>query len=52
VVSQFNCVKVFSATLFRDRESLGDKVTTWIDEHPKHRLIDYVVTQSSDAEFH
>ena len=48
----FNGVKVFSATMFADRERLGEKVTEWIRAHPKYGVVDVVVTQSSDAAFH
>ena len=36
----FNGVKVFSATMFAPREQLGETVT------------EFVVTQSSDSQFH
>ena len=45
-------MKVFSATLFRDRDTLGEKVTGWIEAHPRARVVDLIVRQSSDAEFH
>lgn len=48
----FNGVKVFSATLFNDRQLLGDKVTAWIAEHPRNEVVEITVTQSSDASFH
>jgi hypothetical protein len=48
----FNGVKVFSATMFADRERLGDKVTDWIKTHPRCAVVELVVTQSSDAQFH
>jgi hypothetical protein len=48
----FNGVKVFAATMFRDREQLGDRVTHWLREHPEFEMVDMIVTQSSDAEFH
>ena len=48
----FNGVKVFSATMFPDRDSLGDKVTAWLAARPELRLVDIVVSQSSDAAFH
>ncbi len=48
----FDGVKVFSATLFNDRQQLGDKVTAWIAEHPRNELVEIAVTQSSDASFH
>ncbi|MBS1123853.1 MAG: hypothetical protein H6Q90_6081 [Deltaproteobacteria bacterium] len=50
--NEFDGVKVFSATKARDREALGDAITTWIDQHPERRLVDKIVTQSSDSEFH
>lgn len=48
----FNGVKIFSATMFADRESLGDKVTEWLATHPRCEVTEFVVTQSSDASFH
>lgn len=45
-------IKVFSATKARDREFLGEVITDWIRAHPEYQIIDKVVTQSSDAEFH
>lgn len=50
--SSFNGVKIFSATMYADRERLGEKVTDWITAHPRHELVDLVITQSSDAQFH
>jgi hypothetical protein len=44
--------KVFTATKARDREDLGESVTRWVRDNPKARIIDKVVTQSSDREFH
>jgi hypothetical protein len=48
----FNGVKVFSATLFADRQQLGEKVTAWIADNPRNELTEIIVTQSSDASFH
>jgi hypothetical protein len=48
----FTGVKVFSATKAREREELGDHVTHWIRNNPSARIIDKIVTQSSDREFH
>jgi hypothetical protein len=45
-------LKVFSATKARDRECLGETITDWIRDHPEYEIVDKVVTQSSDAEFH
>ena len=51
-VWMFNGVKVFSATMLADRERLGEKVTAWLQAHPRYKLVDIWVTQSSDMSFH
>jgi hypothetical protein len=48
----FTGVKVFSATKAREREELGENVTKWIRANPDATVIDKIVTQSSDREFH
>jgi hypothetical protein len=48
----FTGVKVFSTTLARDREMMGENITKWIRENPNAEIVDKVVTQSSDKEFH
>lgn len=48
----FNGVKVFSATLFFQRQQLSDVVTTWLAERPAFEVKDIVVTQSSDVSHH
>jgi hypothetical protein len=48
----FTGVKVFSATKAREREELGEHVTNWIRNNPNAQIIDKIVTQSSDREFH
>ena len=48
----FNGVKIFSATMLADRERLGEKVTAWLQDHPRFELEDVWVTQSSDSSFH
>ncbi|MEO8699579.1 MAG: hypothetical protein ABI867_06020 [Kofleriaceae bacterium] len=48
----FNGVQIFSATMFADRERLGDKVTEWLSRHPDVAVTEIVVTQSSDSSFH
>lgn len=48
----FDGVKVFSATKIRDRQHLGDDITHWLRQHPDIEVVDKVVTQSSDNEFH
>lgn len=51
-MNQFNGVKVFSATMHRDRADMGDAITLWLGAHPGIRIVDKTVTQSSDSEFH
>jgi folate-dependent tRNA-U54 methylase TrmFO/GidA len=48
----FTGVKVFSTTLARDRDQLSDRITNWLRDHPELEMVDQVVTQSSDKEFH
>jgi hypothetical protein len=48
----FNGVKVFSATKAREREELGEHITRWLRANADIRIVDKVVTQSSDREFH
>jgi folate-dependent tRNA-U54 methylase TrmFO/GidA len=49
---QFTGVKVFSTTLARDREMMGETITRWIKDNPQAEIVDKEVTQSSDKEFH
>jgi len=51
-IPQFTGVKVFSTTLARDREVMGEKITNWLKENPTLDIVDKEVTQSSDKEFH
>jgi hypothetical protein len=48
----FTGVKVFSTTLARDRETMGETITKWLQNNPGVEVVDRVVTQSSDKEFH
>jgi hypothetical protein len=48
----FTGVKVFSTTLARDRETMGETITKWLRENHGLEIVDRVVTQSSDTEFH
>lgn len=48
----FTGVKVFSATRAKDREELGEVITRWLRGAPGLQVVDKVVTQSSDREFH
>ena len=48
----FNGVKVFSATMAQEREHLGERITDWLKDHPRVKVVDTIVTQSSDESFH
>jgi hypothetical protein len=48
----FTGMKVFSTTLARDREQMGDNITRWLHDNPQLEIVDKIVTQSSDKEFH
>lgn len=52
VANSFTGMKVFSTTLARDREMMGENITRWMKENPNIEIVDRVVTQSSDKEFH
>lgn len=49
--NQFEGLKVFSATKAREREEIGERVTEWL-RRTGVEIVDKIVTQSSDREFH
>lgn len=49
---EFTGVKVFTTTLARDREVMGEAVGRWLAEHPELEPVDHDVRQSSDSQFH
>jgi hypothetical protein len=51
-MQEFTGVKVFSTTLARDREVMGDTVNRWLAAHPELEVVSHEVRQSSDKEFH
>jgi hypothetical protein len=49
----FDAVKVFSATKQKERDELGETATRWLNEkHSMIEIVDKIVTQSSDSEYH
>jgi hypothetical protein len=50
--NKFNGVKVFSATMAQERDQLGEKVSAWLADRPTLKIVDTIVTQSSDEAFH
>jgi hypothetical protein len=52
-MAKIDAIKVFSATKHRERVVLGDVATEWIEQQKgKLFVVDKIVTQSSDNEFH
>ena len=51
-IPQFTGMKIFSTTLARDREQMGDTITRWLHDNQQLEIVDKIVTQSSDKEFH
>jgi hypothetical protein len=49
---RFTGVKVFSATKAKEREELGESITRWLQANADLEIVDRVVSQSSDNEFH
>jgi len=52
VAEKFEGLKVFSATKASEREVLGERITEWLRSNPDVVVVDKVITQSSDSEFH
>lgn len=48
----YNGVKVFSATLARERNELGDRLTDWLRANPGVEVVETKTLQSSDTAFH
>jgi hypothetical protein len=48
----FTGVKIFSATKAKEREELGESVSRWLRSNSGFEVVDRVVAQSSDDEFH
>jgi hypothetical protein len=51
-IEGYTGVKVFSATKAKERDELGETVTRWLKQNSHLEIVDKVVTQSSDKEFH
>jgi hypothetical protein len=53
--NSYNGMKIFSATKHNERLVLGETVTDWLRQKQRNKdfkVIDTVITQSSDSEFH
>jgi hypothetical protein len=49
---RYTGVKVFSATKAKEREELGETITRWLRSNADLEIVERVVSQSSDDEFH
>ncbi len=49
---QPNLIQVFTASRQRERELVGNRATEWLRDNPGVEVVDWVVTQSSDREYH
>lgn len=43
---------VFSATMHKERNNLGREITSWLEKHPYVTIVDKMVKQSSDTDYH
>lgn len=50
--NNFHAVKIFSATMSRERQTMGERITEWMASQPALKVIDKQVLQSSDCEYH
>ena len=51
-MANYTGLKIFSTTLARDREAMGENITRWLRENSHLEIVDKIVTQSSDEAFH
>jgi hypothetical protein len=51
-INGYTGAKVFTATVAQKREALGDEVTRWLGANRDVEVVDTVVSQSSDSQFH
>lgn len=48
----FDAVKIWSVTKAKEREEMGETITRWLNANPDIEIVDKVVRQSSDSEYH
>ena len=48
----YSGVQVFTATKAHERSELGAEITSWLAAHPGVEVVDTIVRQSSDQQFH
>ncbi|MBI3073894.1 MAG: hypothetical protein HYY84_17440 [Deltaproteobacteria bacterium] len=50
--NNFDGLKIFSATMAKERAELGDVITRWIVDHADVDIVDRLVRQSSGGDYH
>ncbi len=51
-IKGYTGVKVFSATKARERDEMGAAISRWVKQNSDLEIVDKIITQSSDKEFH
>ena len=51
-MESFTGVKVFSTTLAREREVMGEAIGRWLAQNPGLEIVEKVVKLTSDRQFH
>lgn len=51
-VQMFSGCEVFSSTMHRDRDAMGQKITAWLESHPDLEIVARDALQSSDSQYH
>jgi hypothetical protein len=51
-INGYTVVKVISASKWEARERLGETVTAWLSAHPELEVIETLILQSSDTQYH
>ena len=47
--SAISVIKVFSATMARERERLGERISEWLAANPQLEVLDTIISHSSDS---
>jgi len=51
-MESFTGVKVFTTTLAREREVMGEAIGRWLAQNPNLEIVEKVVKLTSDQQFH
>jgi hypothetical protein len=45
-------MEIFSTTMHKERQLLGEWITSWLKANPQVKPVNKIVTQSSDRQYH